>query len=128
MRSWWVLVVGWIVVGWFVGWFVVGLLACISRVYLGGHVLLGVPKDVGVPYVPYVPHLFLFEMCSPTTSRFCHQRHTPSTKMVVDVLGGVCGFFIDARFHQCWVRLVAVVVSRAVGVHCLVAIAVLSWR
>ena len=104
------------------------LLACISRFYLGGHVLLGVPKDVDVPYVPYVPHLFLFEMCSPTTSRFCHQRHTPSTKMVVDVLGGVCGFFIDARFHQCWVWLVAVVVSRAVGVHCLVAIAVLSWR
>ena len=46
MRSWWVLVVGWVVVGWvvvgwFVGWLVVGLFAGISCFYLGGHVLLG---------------------------------------------------------------------------------------
>ena len=123
MRSWWV-----------VGWFVVALLGLlwpcllVSPVFTWVAMFYWVSKDVDVPYVPYVPHLFLFEMCSPTTSRFCHQRHTPSTKMVVDVLGGVCGFFLDARFHQCWVRLVAVMVSRAVGVHCLVAIAVLSWR
>ena len=83
-----------------------------------------VPKDADVPHCFLV---VLFDMLSPTTSGFCHQRHTPSTKMVVDVLGGVCGFFIDARFHHCRVRVVAVVVSHAVGVHCLAAIAVLSW-